>query len=782
MDKPSRRSSTTATRAASESSVATGDSTVCHDPKLRVGDRIFLCNLQSEQHNGKKGTIQSLVRQKPPPLDPSCRRFGILLDGEPKAIAVQAKNLVQIFSLQDRVALRGLQKDTTLNGQLGTVIQVPASPVDRDARYGVQMDGRLDQALIAVRAEKLYLGYRMSTQEQKELKEKLSIDGRLEPPSVTEQAEYVNQMAFLRTMIHRFTTEEQQIQIFGRKVVPIPEYWSEVTKAAGGLSRGVDQAWAKDYLRVAHENDSGLPQNFEMVFSDPTYEPPMEYIVKRLGNKDPPKLKWYLAANHQQAGAIYKQGCVGAPWYSPFHRHSFSNQTYRPEQLHRGTTHVAVGFVDLGILLTMSLLDPPTTAPVPVPMDDKNLDMVHPPLHFVGVELSPYSVAKAHVIWELLKGSPSSSEHPVEHCSHILQVWFSTTWASGTESKVKDCLERLCGPKSTHPDLDPQVCEILEYWRDADMMPLEAVRGSYREYVTESKSSIGNLLRQKDRVALARYETSGDFCHLPGQPPWCGNKIMFHCPDGTPPLEKNETIFSAFSMADIVALLKASPSLSIVQAAEQIALDKMAHLVALVQSNQVTMELICAPVECVVDEIAAKQPWTMSWSNLVDYFEYKDFHSLAKHCSRHGNTLHFGYSMNWTTIVYGTSLLDFCQPQASPLRKQILDQAHDAVETFYQKMGWTAYFRLPPPTNPLNTTSNFFLEPQWYQTWADFFFSTVPPDPRQNSESTPRVQVATVDFAAGTSLLSPTGSSTVYFTWTYDPNMDLKGCRDRKEN
>jgi hypothetical protein len=44
--------------------------------------------------------------------------------------------------------------------------------------------------------------------------------------------------------------------------------------------------------------------------------------------------------------------------------------------------------------------------------------------------------------------------------------------------------------------------------------------------------------------------------------------------------------------------------------------------------------------------------WTMSWSNVCDYFpSHAAFHECAAACSKHGDTIHFLHSLNWLTSV-----------------------------------------------------------------------------------------------------------------------------------
>lgn len=68
---------------------------------------------------------------------------------------------------------------------------------------------------------------------------------------------------------------------------------------------------------------------------------------------------------------------------------TYSNQAYRKQVLRLGSTHVALGFVDLGILLEAELKDPPTPK-------------MNVPICFMGIEQSPCAVAKTLVILEMI--------------------------------------------------------------------------------------------------------------------------------------------------------------------------------------------------------------------------------------------------------------------------------------------------------------------------------------------------------------------------------------------
>jgi len=418
-----------------------------------------------------------------------------------------------------------------------------------------------------------------------------------------------------------------------------------------------------------------------------------------------------------------------------------------------GTTHVAVGFVDLGMLLAADLGSPPSI-------------LCSGPLTFLGIDLSAYTVAKTLVVWEMIKQTPNKD--PIQReaqMRYVAQVWYSTTLEGGAFERMKNALRSLC---SSNKAYNSNVSEILEHWAAAARFPLKKAREAFSDDATTNRSFIGHFVRKCDRIAMGRYEISGDFC-LKGEP-MCGNTIMFDCPDGTAPLEKDETVFSALSFREIMDILKADETaqMDIVGAAETYALGGISKIVNWALSGRLDVELFCSPFESVIDEIAARKPWTMSWSNVLDYIDYGDFHRMARACSVHGDTIHYGYSMNWCADVLGVNIIDFTRSkEQAAIRKQLIDGANDCVEKTYGYFGWKRYLRLPPPTNPINTVSSFGLDSLHYKKWADQFFEIA----RRGGDP---CNVANVEYRIAGSPMSPTGSSTVYLTWTYDPEITFR--------
>jgi hypothetical protein len=380
--------------------------------------------------------------------------------------------------------------------------------------------------------------------------------------------------------------------------------------------------------------------------------------------------------------------------------------------------------------------------------------------------MSSYAVAKSLVIWEMLKDTPTNAIDHDRHCQAIMQAWYSATWREGTEVGVKAALSRIL-QASTQKTFDPNVAGILEHWSRSRDMSLKEARLQWSNHASCDSTGISHMQRKQDRIAIARYELTGDFGVENSAR--IGNILMFNCPDGTPPLHPGESVFSAFDLKELAPLL--SPSKTILQAAEEYALAHVSKLDDWVRDSLVTADFICAKVEDMVEKIAVKRPWTMSWSNVLDFIDHDDFHRLARACSRHGDTIHFGYSMNWVVDAFGACVIDYQgrDQECTRARSDIVDLANTNAHFLYKTLDWDKYLGLPPPCNPLNTTGHHCLELNVYRAWADYFFAIGQQDGPCN--------MAYLEKILG-SPLSNTGGSTIAFTWTYDKDIRFNA-RDR---
>lgn len=171
--------------------------------------------------------------------------------------------------------------------------------------------------------------------------------------------------------------------------------------------------------------------------------------------------------------------------------HSFTNTANRQEVLTLGTTHVAVGFVDLGLLQWATL-----NAGVEAQAER--------PLQFVGLEMCAFNVAKTLVIARMLDADSGASPRD------ILQVWYSSTWSDSAHHcfrcALTSILERSHEPGSPH-GVTPEVRAYLLEWQRHDVTVATARREWIKSYWD---SGVGNWKRRADRIALCRYRPQHD--------------------------------------------------------------------------------------------------------------------------------------------------------------------------------------------------------------------------------------------------------------------------------
>ena len=158
-------------------------------------------------------------------------------------------------------------------------------------------------------------------------------------------------------------------------------------------------------------------------------------------------------------------------------------------------------------------------------------------------------------------------------------------------------------------------------------------------------------------------------------------------------------------------------------AAENLYLERVRRLADWATTGIVTVTLHCQKVEQAVADIICKlSPRTMSWSNIMDYMNYPDFHKLARACSVGQSTTHYGYSMKWDNRVFGTSLLDFEYAKNTKECARIIRSSNIEMVEVYKSFGWDKYLRLPVPEDP-RTTVQRCISKQYHETWVEYFFS-----------------------------------------------------------
>ena len=209
-------------------------------------------------------------------------------------------------------------------------------------------------------------------------------------------------------------------------------------------------------------------------------------------------------------------------------RNSFANSLNRKEVMQQGTVHVAVGFNDLGALLTGDFR--------PSTQHD------HGPLRFIGYEMNAFNVAKTRIIERLLKDPQVPLIIP-------LQIWFSSSWTSLAEEVFRRAA--AAGMASATP-ADIEVKAYFSHWISAAPVPLSEARALWLNYHEDGRdwSAIACMARDKDRMALCHYYVTGDV--LGGESPNTGSLAMWSVPPGSPPLQKGESAFNAVSLEDSI--------------------------------------------------------------------------------------------------------------------------------------------------------------------------------------------------------------------------------------
>lgn len=115
------------------------------------------------------------------------------------------------------------------------------------------------------------------------------------------------------------------------------------------------------------------------------------------------------------------------------------------------------------------------------------------------------------------------------------------------------------------------------------------------------------------------------------------------------------------------------------------------------------------------------QPYTMSWSNVPDYYHPKTFLEMARQCSalvdadNEDATVHGFYSMNWVQQTFGAHIFDIRKEKC----KEVFDTGKMIYAEAVKAMGLTKYLTPMEVTNPVNT-SCIPLYHQYRLAWAFF--------------------------------------------------------------
>lgn len=418
--------------------------------------------------------------------------------------------------------------------------------------------------------------------------------------------------------------------------------------------------------------------------------------------------------------------------------HSFSKIACRREVLVVGTTHVAVGFVDLSSLLYGTLYH------LPGPNDRS-------PLLWVGYERSPYACAKTAVIARLFQDSASEDD--------ILQVWFSSSWSHSAHISFRKALSALLNAKFKG-SVSPEVLAVWRHWQ-AHTVSLKQARELWLNDMGKDTSLantyIGNWKQRADRLALCSYLLTGEVLH--GD---VGSVTMFALPEHMTRADQ-ESFLSALPEKELWKSRHNSED--IVHAGLAVLRLKIRNLKRTFSLGEVEVEVRHDSVEPenveTLKSIAAMKPWTISWNNVCDNLPPADFHTMARKCCESKATVQFGCSMKWAQSVKGASSLDFFGRQRA--LDNIIEMSHIAIEHGYTEHRLHDILLFPPNENIMKIADTA-LAHEMHSKWLEAFFS--PAGLRSLEE-----QVAQPEISSFSVLKRTVG--TLFMTWSYDTTCRL---------
>ncbi|MEW5302765.1 MAG: hypothetical protein WDW36_005513 [Sanguina aurantia] len=531
----------------------------------------------------------------------------------------------------------------------------------------------------------------------------------------------------------------------------VPAFHTEFSMA-GRWPPQCDIPRAQEFLLNAYENARGMSMQDVMVMSRGLEDEAPEYVLQRLGTNEEEAIHWLLTAPIGNIRVALRSGYTSA---SEHILHSFSNVIARKESLSAGTTHVAVGFLDLGNLSAALQLwpeeeeeaeDPPSaSASAAAAAGRQRRASPHTPggvsssgggggggggrrqpLRWVGFDLSPYCVAKTMVISKMLTTGASVDA--------LLQVWYSSAWSTATLECFRGALTAvLTGSLSKGTSgagerrassLPAEVQTLLQHWQLTDVS-LAASRAQWLDSQKNTHAWIGSFKRKADRAAICSYLITGQLLDAD-----VGSVVMFGIPAGFGTHAQDESFLQTIDFGELLSTLGQHHYLNVVTAAVKILRERVGRLQSCVVAGRVTLEVHLGHVQPSNTQLLARirrlSPWTMSWSNVPDYLKPADFHEMARVCSAPADTIHYLHSMNWVRDVKGACFMDFKAGRPKEAWQQMLGLTLKVAreellpETFAQ-FGWDKYLLCPPVDNPRNLI-DLVLTGRSYQAWVESFF------------------------------------------------------------
>lgn len=299
-----------------------------------------------------------------------------------------------------------------------------------------------------------------------------------------------------------------------------------------------------------------------------------------------------------------------------------------------GKTHVDIGFVDFGIVFDSI----------------GSLSFDGDPLTVVGYDAEPFCVAKSLVMLEIIND-------PTTTPRNVLEVWLSSLWSKATLRAFKKATKSLTNIGQVA--IDPRVRSILKFWESSLKISRKSaleiqIQGVAAKRDTKWALRCCSLKSKKDRVSFLRYVFTNALYE--DDTTVCGSIVMCQSDEA---IGVKQIFESCLESIPSPVWIRASDS--VLDTARSYFEGNMEKLVRHVRQGTIIFTPKLGTVSLrnssLIQEIAAMHPYTISWSNVVDYIHPTDFHRVAKRVSG-PDTVHVLHSCNWCTRVHGTDIFD----------------------------------------------------------------------------------------------------------------------------
>ncbi|MEW5312496.1 MAG: hypothetical protein WDW38_004127 [Sanguina aurantia] len=407
------------------------------------------------------------------------------------------------------------------------------------------------------------------------------------------------------------------------------------------------------------------------------------------------------------------------------------------QNLTDGTTHVAVGFLDLGGLCASlrawekERFAAESTAPKTPSCGMRN----HQPgtLRWIGFDKSLYTVVKTSIIAQMLKMGADTDV--------IVQVWYSAAWSAATLKAFRAAVtimvaESACdancgcpscrggGGSGSRQRREPSPFQaLMQHWLAADV-PLAVAREKWMDSIAcRNHFWIGNFTRKMDRMALGSYLLTGQLGDAS-----VGSVVMFALPHGAGERAQNEHFLTTIPFVELTESMNNHKSLDTVEVGMKMLRKGISRLRTLVMRERISLQVMIGNVqpdsETELGFMASIQPRSISWANIPSDLPETKFHTMARQCSS-SDTVHTFHNTRWEQDMKGACFVDFKMVDRKNATKFLADALKSTRGTVlpraYKAFKWDKFLMCPPVDSAANLL-NFALYGQNHEKWVEKYF------------------------------------------------------------